>query len=179
MLRSASVRCDIWQVNFGLLLRAEFDFRLLRGLSQALHRQRIRSDVNAALTLELGREVFDNTHVEVFTTEERIAVGRKYFELMLAVHFGDFNDRDVESTATEVEDCDRGITTFLVHAIGKCCRCRLVDNAFDIESGDLAGVFGRLSLRVVEVSGDRDNGFCDFFTKIILSGLLHFHENPS
>ena len=46
---------------------------------------------------------------------------------------------------------------FFVHSVGKRSGGRLVDDALHIEPGDLAGILGRLALRVVEVGGDRDH----------------------
>ena len=40
----------------------------------------------------------------------------------------------------------------LVHAIGEGGGGWLVDHSEHVEAGDLAGVLGRLSLRIVEVS---------------------------
>ena len=96
---------------------------------------------------------------------------------MLAVDFGNLDDRDVKGTATEVEDRDLRVAALLVHAISKRRSGRLVDDAFDIETRDLAGVLGRLALRIVEVGRHRDNGFGDLFTEVILSRLLHFHQH--
>ncbi len=52
--------------------------------------------VDAAVLLELGRDVVDHALVEVLAAEEGVAVGRQHFELLLAVDVGDLDDRDVE-----------------------------------------------------------------------------------
>ena len=44
-------------------------------------------------------------------------------------------------------------------------------------SGDLAGVFGRLALRVVEVGGNGDDGLLDLLAEIILGRLLHLLQD--
>ena len=41
----------------------------------------------------------------------------------------------------------------------------------------LAGVLGRLALRVVEVRGNGDDGFRDFLAEIVLGGLLHLAQD--
>src|ERR687891_356651 len=56
----------------------------------------------------------------------------------------------------EVEDEDR-LVGLLVEPVRERGRGRLVDDAQDVESGDLAGVRGRLALRVVEVRGNGDD----------------------
>ena len=72
--------------------------------------------------------------------------------------FADAQDRDVERAAAEVVDRDLLIAPGLVEAVGERRRGRLVDDAQDLEPGDLAGVLGRLALGVVEVGGDGDDG---------------------
>jgi hypothetical protein len=62
---------------------------------------------------------------------------------------------DVERPAAEVEDEDRVLGAFLVEAVREGRGGRLVDDAQDVEAGDLAGVLRRLALCVVEVRRDR------------------------
>src|SRR5690606_33879774 len=86
------------------------------------------------------------------TTEEGVAVGGQHFKLLLAVDVGNLDDRHVEGTATEVIHGDLAVLAVgLVHAIGKGGRGRLVDDALDVETGNTAGVLGRLALRIIEV----------------------------
>ncbi len=77
----------------------------------------------------------------------------------------DLQDGDVEGAAAEVEDEDR-LVVFLVQAIGQGGRGGLVDDALDVQPGDLAGVLGRLALVVVEVRRYRDHGGIDRFAQI-------------
>ncbi len=51
--------------------------------------------------------------------------------------------------------------SLLIHAVGQSGGGRLVDDTLDIQTGDLAGVLGRLTLRVGEVSGNGDDGLGD------------------
>jgi hypothetical protein len=113
---------------------------------EALHGQWVLADVDTALTLEFLGEVLDNTQVEVFAAEERIAVGRQHLELMLTVDLRDLDDRHIEGSASEVEHGDLLVAALLVHAVRQRCRRRLVDDALDFETGDLAGILGRLAL---------------------------------
>ena len=58
--------------------------------------------------------------VEVFATQESIAIGRQHFELMLAIDFGNFDTRNVEGTAAQ----DRrpailAVTALLIHTVGQ------------------------------------------------------------
>ena len=95
--------------------------------------------------------------VEVVAAEVGVAVDRRHFEDAVA----DVEDRDVERAAAEVEDGDL-LVLLLVEAVGERGGGRLVEDAQDLEPGDLAGVLGRLALGVVEVGGDGDDGLVTF-----------------
>ena len=77
----------------------------------------------------------------------------------------ELEDRDVEGAAAEVPDEDR-LVGFLVEAVGERGRGRLVDDADDVQAGDLAGVLRRLALRVVEVRRDGDDRVGDRLAEI-------------
>ncbi len=96
----------------------------------------------------------------------RVAAGGLDLEDALA----QLEDRDVEGAATEVEDRDRAVLV-LRGAERQRGRRGLVDDAADVESGDHAGVLGRLALRVVEVRGHRDDGFLDLGAEVVLGRL--------
>ena len=136
--RLMSVCCADRQLDLGLLGR----------FLQALQREHVLRQVDALVLLELGDDVVDDALVEVLAAEERVAVGRQHFELLLAVDVGDLDDRDVERAAAEVVHRDLAVAlACLVEAEGERGRGRLVDDALDVEAGDAAGVLGRLALR--------------------------------
>ena len=83
----------------------------------------------------------------------------------------DLEDRDVERAAAEVVDGDR-LVLLLVEAMRERRRRRLVDDALDVQAGDLAGVLRRLALRVVEVRRHGDDGVGDLLTEVVLGSLL-------
>ena len=152
--------------------RGELDFRLLGGLLQTLQRQAVVAQVDALLFLELVGEVIDDPFVEILAAQECVAIGR--FDLEDAV--ADFEDRDVEGAAAEIVDGDLA-GLFLVEAVGERRRRRLVDDAQDLEAGDLAGVLGRLALGIVEIGRNGDDGLRDLFAEITLGGLLHLLQD--
>src|SRR5690606_19365483 len=60
------------------------------------------------------------------------------------------------------------------------CQCgsrRLVDDALDVETCDLAGVLGSLALRIVEISRNGDHGFRHLLAEIVLRGFFHLHQH--
>ena len=117
-------------------------------------------------------DVVDEDFVEVVATEMRIAIGRDHAEHAV----GHFEHRDVERTAAEVEHADR-FFALPVETVRQRRSGRLVDDAGDFEAGDLAGVFGRLALGVVEVSRHRDDGFVHLVTQVSFGGFLELAEN--
>ena len=62
--------------------------------------------IHACFFLELVCQIVNQAQVEIFTTQERITVGREHFESVLAVCLGDLDNRDIESTTTEVVNRD-------------------------------------------------------------------------
>src|SRR5690606_28605494 len=103
-------------------------------------------------------DVVNDALVEVFTAQEGITVGGQHFELLLAIDVGDFNDGDVKGTAAQVVNHDLAVALFgFIHAKGQRSRCRLVDDALDIQTGNAARILGSLTLAVIKVSGYGDH----------------------
>ena len=179
MLRAAGVRRHVRQVDLALLAGGQLDLGLLGGLLQSLQGQWVVGQVDAGLALELLDQVVDDPLVEVLATQEGIAVGREHLELLLAVHLGNLDDRDVEGAAAQVVNRDLAVLRAgLVHAEGQRRRRRFVDDALHFQTGDTPGVLGRLPLAVVEVGRHRDHRFGNRVAEIILGGLLHLHQEP-
>src|SRR5262249_53365651 len=78
--------------------------------------------------------------------------------------------------AAEVVDRDLALL-LLLEPIGERRRSRLVDDAQDFQTGDLAGILGRLPLRIVEVGGNRDDGLTYLLAEIGFRRLLHLLED--
>ena len=155
---------DERHVDLGRLGRRQLDLGLLGGLADALEGDPVRLQVDALLLLELGDDPVHDGEVEVVAAEERVAVGREDLDDALA----DAEDRDVERATAEVVDGDDLFLAGLVQPVGECRGGRLVDDAQDLEAGDLAGVLGRLALGVVEVGRDRDDRLRDLVAELRL-----------
>ena len=97
-------------------------------------------------------------------------------DLHLDDALADFEDGDVERAAAEVVDGD-GLVLLLVEPVRQRGRRRLVDDAQHFETGDLAGVLGRLALRVVEVRGNGDDGLRDRLPEVVFRGLLELLQH--
>ena len=141
------------QVDLSLGRRRQLDLRALGGFVQALERLRIVAQVDSLIALELVGEPVHHPLVEVIATQVSISAGRPHLDHTVP----DLQQRDVERPATEVEHEDR-LLALLVHSVGQRGGGRLVDDSQNLEAGDLAGVLGCLTLRVVEVGRDGDHG---------------------
>ncbi|KFE34723.1 putative NAD-specific glutamate dehydrogenase [Thioclava atlantica] len=170
--RAVLAHRDEGLVDLGLARARELDLRLLGRFLQTLQRHLVLGEIDAMLFLELVSQVVDDPHVEVFATQEGVAIGRLHLEQTIV----DLEDGDVERTATEVIDGDR-LGLFLVEAIGERGRGRLVDDAQNLETGDLARILRGLTLGVVEIGGNGDHGLRDFLAQIALGGFLHLLQD--
>ena len=117
-------------------------------------------------------QVVDDALVPVVTTEAVVTGGRAHLDGGEVVVLAHLEERDVEGSATEVEDQDELVFLALVEAVGECGRGRLVDDAEDVEAGDLAGVLGGLALGVVEVGGNGDDGVGHGLAEVLLGVAL-------
>ena len=137
---------DERQVDLRRRRRGELDLRALSRLVEPLQRLRVVAQVDAGVVFELVREVVDDPLVEVVAAEVTVAAGGADLDHAVA----DIEDRHVERAAAEVID-QNGLRALLVEPVGERRRRRLVDDPQHLEARDLAGVLGRLALRVVEV----------------------------
>ena len=111
-------------------------------------------DVELRLALELVLEVLEERVVEVLTTQVSVTGSRLDGEDTTR----DVQERDIESTTTEIEDEDVLLRLRLtVKTVGDGGGGRLVDDTKDVKTGDRTGVLGRQTLRVVEVGGNARN----------------------
>ena len=121
------------------------------------------------LGLERLGHIVDQHVVEVVTAEVRIAVGGLHLEDAVAK----FEDRNIERTAAEVVHGDLHVAVLLVHTVSQCGSGRLVDDTAHLQTCDFARLLGGLTLRVGEVGRNRDDGFRNLLSEVILGSLLH------
>ena len=166
-------RRDEGQVDLSLLRGGELGLGLLGLLVETLEGHLVLRQVNPLRLLELRDEPVDDRLVEVVAAQ--VVVTRGGLDLEDAV--ADLEHRHVERAASEVEDEDRLVRALLVEAVGQRRGGGLVDDALDVEAGDLAGVLGRLALVVVEVRRDGDHGAVDGVAQVGLGVGLQLLED--
>ena len=86
---------------------------------------------------------------------------------------------NIKSSTTEIVDDDLGLLPPLVKAVGDGGGGGLVDNTEDLETGNGTGILGGLTLSVVEVGGDGDDGVGDLLAEVSLSGLVNLDQDHS
>ena len=178
VFRAGRIHRDIRQVDFGLLAAGQLDFGFFCGFFHALHCHRVVFQINALFFFELVDDVVDDTLVEVFAAQEGVAVGGQHFKLFVAVHIGNFDDGNIERTAAQVVHRDFAVAfAAFVHAERQSGCGRFVDDAFHVQTGNAACVFGGLALAVVEVGRHGHHGFGHFLAQIGFCGFFHFTQH--
>ena len=123
----------------------------LASAPQSPERAGVVRDVKLGLALKLLLEVLQEGVVEVLTTQVGVAGGGLDGEDTAA----DVEERDIESSSTEIEDEDVALgLRLLVETVCDGGGGGLVDDTEHVEASDGAGVLGRETLRVVEVGRD-------------------------
>ena len=172
MLGSGGIRRDERQVDVRLLGRRQLDLGLLGGFLETLNRHGILRKVDPLILLELRQEPLDDLLIDVVTAQVRVTVGG----LHLDDAFADLQDGNIESTAAEVVDGD-GLIGLLVQTVSQRRGGGLVDQPLHLEAGDAAGVLGGLTLRVVEVRRNRDDGLFHRLAEVVLRRLLELLQH--
>ena len=148
----------------------QFHLSFFRSLTQALESHWIFAKIDSFLLPEFLRYVIHNPLVKVIPSKMSVAV--RGFHLKDPIT--KFQDGDIKSATAEVEDRNLDVLILLVKSVCKCGSRWLINDAFDIQSGNLAGFFGSLALGIVEVCRYRYHGISELLAKVIFCGLFHF-----
>lgn len=132
MLGASGVHGEEGKVDVSLGGAGKFNLGVFSGFLDSLDGLYILGDVDSALLLELGADVFDEGVVKVLTAEKSVTVGGFDFEDTLL----DFEDGDIEGSSTEIIDGDDFVFV-LVETIGEGGCGGLVDDSENVKTGDL------------------------------------------
>ena len=156
------------QLDHGLALRPTAPSSRSRSLAQPRQRHRHAGEIDAVLIEHLVDDALEHAAIPVLAAERAVAAGREHLEDAVL----DGHDRDVERAAAEIEHRDQAAAlAHAMRAVRERGRGRLVEDADDVEAGDLAGVARRLALRVVEVRGHGDHRARDRLAERFLGDL--------
>jgi hypothetical protein len=135
-------------LNSGLSDRRKGALSTLASATQPPEGTRVLRDVELGFAEELLLEVLKEGVVEVLTTQVGVSGSRLHGEDTAS----DVQERNIESSSTEVEDEDVLLGLGLpVEAVCDSSRSRLVDDTEDVKTSDSTGVLGGQTLRIVEV----------------------------
>jgi hypothetical protein len=174
--RSVEVNTLVQGVDLdgGLSRGRESALGTLAGGAETAESAGVGCQVLLVLALELVGEVVDETVVKVLATQVGVSGSRLDLEDTLL----DGQERDIECTTSKIEDEDVALTlSLLIKTVGNGSGCGLVDDTEDVEASNETSVLGSLTLRVVEVGRDCDDGVVDGAAEVGLSGLPHLDED--
>src|SRR5580704_8624894 len=122
------------------------------GLADARYRFAVRPHVESEVAANVVERDCDQQIVDIVSAEMRVAVSGNHFENAVLK----LENRDIERAAAQIVNDDDAVLV-LVQTVGERCGGRFVHQSQNIQSGDAAGVFRGLPLRVIEVCGDGDD----------------------
>ena len=172
MLRPRCICRDERQIDIGLRHAGELDLRLLHRLYEALCAHLVLREVDAVLLFEFLDHPVHDLLIEIIAAEHGVAVRRLDFENT----FTEFEDRDVECTAAEVEYED-GLVLIFIETVRERRCCRLIDDAQHLESRNLPRVLRRLTLTVVKIRRDSNHCLRNRLAKIRLCIALELLQD--
>mmetsp|Transcript_12794 Transcript_12794/g.36606 ORF Transcript_12794/g.36606 Transcript_12794/m.36606 type:complete len:609 (-) Transcript_12794:160-1986(-) len=169
---------EVLAVDEGLDLHADLMLGRERPLGalglapQLLQRLGFLGDVLVVLLLDELDEVLHDALVKVGSSQVGIS-GRGHNLKDSRVNR---QDRHVERAASQIEHQDVLLLVLLVESVRDGSGSGLIDDPQDVEPGDRSSVLGGLTLRVVEVGRDGDDGVLDLLAQVGLRRLLHLAQ---
>ena len=125
-----------------------------RAAQQPRPREHVLRQVDAVLFLKFGDDVAQQQVVEIVAAELCVAVAGEHLDdAFLRLH-----ERDIERAAAEVIDED-AVQMAVLRIVGERGGGRLVEDAHDLQAGQLARFARCLALGVVEVRRHGDDRF--------------------
>ncbi len=174
VLGARGVSSDEGQVNVGLKGGRKLDLGLLGSLTDTLDSHAVTREIETRGLLEVGNHMADQMDIEILTTQVGVTVGR----LDLKDTVLDLQDGDIEGTTAKIVDSDNAVS-LLLKTVGQSSSGRLVDDTKNVQTGNLTSILGALTLSIVEVGRDSDDGVLDGLGEVSLSSLLHFVEDEA
>jgi hypothetical protein len=161
-------------LNWGLMRSGENSLGLLALSSESSESSGVLGDIDTRFLLEVSHAEVDELVVEILTTPVSVTVGG----LDLEDTFLNGEEGDIESTTTKIEDEDvLFLLRLSIETVGNGCGGWLVDDSENVESRDGSGILGGLSLGVVEISWDSDDGRLDGLSEVGFGDFLHLDQN--
>ena len=135
---------------------------------------RISLNINVIGLLEKLNEMVSDSLIEIFTTKMGITSSGEHFEDTVV----DGQDGNIKGTTTEIEH-NNVLFILLVETVGNSGSRWLIDDTKNFKSSNNTGIFGGLSLRIIEIGGDGNDGVLDILSEVVLGDLLHLSKDHS
>lgn len=145
----------------------------LNFLLQFLDGSFVTRDILVVLLGDELDEVVDDALVKVLSSQVSVTGSGNDLENSII----DSEDGDVESTASQVEDENVGLVCLAVEAVSDGSGSGLIEDSDDVEACDGAGVLSGLTLGVVKVGGNCDDGVDNLLAEVSLGDVLHLGED--
>ncbi|KAH3663984.1 hypothetical protein OGAPHI_004698 [Ogataea philodendri] len=174
VLWTRSIGSDERKVDLGGHSGGQLDLGLLGSFSDSLDGHSVVLEVDTRLLLEGVNNVSDKSDIEILTTQVGVTVGGLDLENTVV----NVQDGDIEGTSTQVED-GNDVAVVLLKTVGKSGGGWLVDNSGNVQTNNGTGILGGLSLGVVEVSWNGNDGVLGWLSKVGLGSLLHLVEDET
>src|SRR6266436_4501438 len=113
--------------------------------------------------------------VDIVAAEVRVAVGGEHLIDIALARGDEFQDGNIKRAAAEIVD-GHAATLFFMQAVGERRGSRLVDETENFQTGDFAGVFGGLALRVVKIRRYGDDRAIDGFPEERFRPVFQFAQ---
>ena len=107
-----------------------------------------------------------------------VAIGGKNLEDIACGRGNQLEHGNVERAAAEIID-GNAATLFFVEAVGERRSGRFVDEPQNLETGNLAGIFGSQALCIIEIGRHGDDGAVDGFAEKCFGPIFQFAQYES
>ncbi|KAH3659726.1 hypothetical protein OGATHE_005771 [Ogataea polymorpha] len=147
----------------------------LTGGSESSQSSGVARDVQTSLLLELLFEVLKEVGIEILTTQVSVTSSSLDGEDTTS----NVQQRNIESSSTKVEDQNVlllvGFTS--TETVSNGSSGRLVDDSQHVQTSNGTSILSGLSLSVVEVSWNGNDGFLNLLANLGLSNLFHLGQD--
>mmetsp|Transcript_13431 Transcript_13431/g.20742 ORF Transcript_13431/g.20742 Transcript_13431/m.20742 type:complete len:362 (+) Transcript_13431:1066-2151(+) len=164
---------ESFDFDTGLMLLRQSALGSLRFTAELLDGLLVLGAVEAGLLLELLQEILHDTLIEIFSSQVSVSGGGQHLEHTRV----DGQDGNVKGSTSQIVNHNVLFLVFLIESVSDGGSSGLVDNSQHIQPGDGTSIFGGLTLSVVEVSRDGDDGGLDGLTNVRLGNILHLGED--
>ena len=172
MFRSGRVSGYERKIDFVFLSRRKRDLGFFGLFFDTLNGVGLLGEIDAGVIFELCNDPVHDAVIPVITAEVRVTIRGADFKDPIA----NFQRRDIKCATTEVINGDFFVFHF-IKTVGQRGGSRFIDNSLNVKPRDLACIFCGITLRIVKISGHRNDGFRDFLTQLGFGVRFKLGEN--